>query len=601
MSSSFVSRVESVHPSYLHIHHKVSTKVQKVVNVFLDLLSSCAGPSGKIHVVRNNCGGHVIFTSTSTRLLESVFVTCPELKLVVAAVQSHLNQNSDCGLFMGCVCLQMIQLSVRSGIHFHIHRSLFDIFLHTIVDYVRSPDCKISVKADFTDIQVLLAYVRSVVTSKRLLNETRFESMKLSELIMKAFVESIPAHHSNMKIINSNGVYILDVVKSHIRESRIEHGLLLEYPELSAIGGLIDITSKLRLEVRDEFSTSSHVKVALFTCSMSGDMEEIMDVTFEATKLQFEHVENSVLDKMLNLCDCLEKCQVGLVLCQKVIHPKLKVVLRLKGILFIDRLGLQKIPYLQDLTGAHPIVSVLSTSNIIDHLGWIDSVSHVLVNDKSYLHLTRTSASVVTFILCAEWEEKLAELKNCVKTSLHGLYTLSKDQRLLAGGGCWQTHCSYVLKNKICMQLPDLAEQVGCTQAQILSSLAVFRSSLHHWVRSLSDSSEDVLVDLSSFHCWRVLKGRELQVTESEISSCCCGLKSVSTNILQDFDVISEHEHTSAFNSPNIDIKKTPVIDNMDFSNIILDNISPALQALERGVCAANVVLSIAVSISDKN
>lgn len=355
MSLLNMSRVESMRPSHLDVHCLDSPGLKKALDVFLNLLSSCAGPSGKIHVVRNSSGGHVTFTSVCARLLASMLVTFPELKLIVASVQSHLIQYSDCGLFMSCTCLQIIGSSVSSGIHFHVHKLLLESFVQIVVDYLTSSDCTVSVSADFTNIQILLAYVKSILTSKRLLNINSSNCCKLSELVMKAFVESIPAESAHIKIHHSDGVYILDVEGLDVNESHLEHGLLLEFPDLSGLGGTVDLESEIGVKNSGsgEVSSDGPVKVALFTCSLSGDMEEIVDAKFEVTIEQSELVENIALDKIINFCDYLEKHDVDLILCQKVIHPKIKASLRSKGILFADRLGSQKIPYLQDLTGKH--------------------------------------------------------------------------------------------------------------------------------------------------------------------------------------------------------------------------------------------------------
>lgn len=356
MNSSHVNHIDGIQPSRVDIDHINSPAVQKVFNIFLNLVSSCAGPSGKIHVLRNNCRGHVTFTSACTRLLSSIFVTRPELRLIVAAVQSHLARHNDCGLFMACMCLHVIKQSLTGDKLVHNQRLLLEKFVCMIIDYLQSDECVISVKADYSNVYVLLAYVRSILKSKHMLNLTDFESTRLSELVVKTFVESIPSQNSSSKLRHSDGVYILGIDNTELSESRLEYGLLLDFPEIPVVAGCVDLTSKVRLvdcERGEGRSESCGIKVALFTCSMSGDAEEVVDAVFEVTKQQSDLLECSVVDKMMELCDSLEKCSVGLVLCQKVIHPKVKSVLKSKSILFVDRLGLQKIPYLQDLTGRH--------------------------------------------------------------------------------------------------------------------------------------------------------------------------------------------------------------------------------------------------------
>ncbi|CAG5127398.1 unnamed protein product [Candidula unifasciata] len=599
MDSSKVICKDRILPSRLDIVDLNSPTVQKVVDIFLNLVSSCAGPSGKIHVLRNNCGGHVTFTSTCVRLLSSLSMTRPEMRLILAAVQSHLKQHKDCGLFMSCLCLHIIKLSLVADRLFHSQASLLENYVRIIIDYLQSVDCTISLKADFSNVYVLIAYVRSILKSKRILNLTNSENTRLSEVVVKTFVESIPTQNLSRKSRHSDGVYILGTENSDICESRLEHGLLLDFAEIPVVGGSVDLTLKVRSVTCEGSRGGCGIRVALFTCSMSGDVEEVVDAVFEVTQNQSDSLESCVLDKMLELCDSLDRCNVGLVLCQKVIHPKVKAVLKAKSILFVDRLGLQKIPYLQDLTGAQPIASVLASSDVGAYLGWVDSVSHVVVNHKGYLHVTRTSACVVTCILCASWEDRLAELKCCVQTCLQGLYSLSKEPRLLAGGGCWQAHCSYMLRDQVLKDLPMLAKEMECTDTQVLLSLAVFRSSLHRWVRSLARDTENVLVDLASLHCWRVPRGRETTTAGIETTQCCCGLKLAPVNSLPDFHILPEWEQISAFLASGADTKRSLVTENPHLTNVVLDNFPAAVQALERGVSTANMILSVGLVITD--
>lgn len=145
-----------------------------------------------------------------------------------------------------------------------------------------------------------------------------------------------------------------------------------------------------------------------------------------------------------------------------------------------------------------------------------------------------------------------------------------------------------------------LAKMTGCTETQVLLSLAVFRSSLHRWVRCLARDTENVLVDLSSYHCWRVPRGREATALHFETVPCCCRLKLTPINNLQDFHILPEHENVSAFLASIADAKNSSVTENGHFTNAVFDNFPAAVQALERGISTANLVLSIGLVINDK-
>jgi McKusick-Kaufman syndrome protein len=112
---------------------------------------------------------------------------------------------------------------------------------------------------------------------------------------------------------------------------------------MSALQGEQDL--KLRFEHPDR------LKVAVVCVSMSGDTDDALSNIREAEGCTIKSAGELVLSHMFQFCDWLLASQVGLLLCQKVIHPKVKAYLRKQGILFVERLGLPPMSYVQDLTG----------------------------------------------------------------------------------------------------------------------------------------------------------------------------------------------------------------------------------------------------------
>lgn len=343
-----MSRLEQYKSSDIFAYNAGSPTSLRSFTDFLKLLGSCVGPGGKIHMLRNKCGGSVTFTSSSCRILSGMSLSRPELKLVETAVQAHLKQHGDCGLFMACICLHLVYTSSTLQFNSRSLVYLYEMFVKDILEYLNGADCQLCVKADFSNLKVLLAYVRSIITSKTLLRSADHVSDTLSQLILQAFVESIPDLPGENKVRFSDGINVLCFENRLLRESRMEKGLLLEYPEFSALHGVKEINLKT---VALGIEGGLVVQVALFTCSLSGDAEEVTDATFEISSTAVEAVDKCVVIKFVEVVNRLENLNVGLVLCQKVIHPNLKVNLRTKGIMYVERIGSQMIPYLQDLTG----------------------------------------------------------------------------------------------------------------------------------------------------------------------------------------------------------------------------------------------------------
>ncbi|KAH9492703.1 hypothetical protein Btru_024223 [Bulinus truncatus] len=599
-NSVVMERMQTSKPSTIS---SLTSTSQQTRLKFCHLLKTCAGPLGKFHILRNGCGGHVTLTSSCSRLLSALSLSQPELRLIVSSVQSHLKQFYDCGLFMACNTLQLIHTSTELDIHFSTLNSLYGLFLKKLVDLIIGPNSSICLKADFTNLSVIIAYVRSIILSKSLATLTEFNCDQMSQLIVRAFLESIPETSSVRNNGLSDGIFIVGLDKQHIKDSHLHHGVLLEYPEILPMQGIVSLNIKTAKELHNndcgkETFVNSCVRVALITCSLSGDLDEVVDAVFEITQRQCEDVQNIILCKMIELCNELDQLNVGLLLCQKVIHPNVKTMLTSKGILFVERIGSQMIPYLQDITGAEPLTSFVIKSNIIDKLGQLTAVEHIVLADKSFLFLKRNLSPVVTLVVCEQWGERLAELKNCVTVAIHGLKSLIKEQRLLPGGGCWQIYCSYQLRYKMIMELKEISKQLNCSESHILSSLNTFLSSLHHWVYSIHPNCETLLVDPVSYHCWN---SDETLYSPfgSDYTVCCCGMKSVSKCDLEHFYVIARNENVS-WQSFQM-VKNVVIEDNPLQSNLILDNYLASKEALIRSIFTANLVLSIDKYIVDSN
>ena len=118
--------------------------------------------------------------------------------------------------------------------------------------------------------------------------------------------------------------------------------------------------------------------------------------------------------------------------------------------MWLDRLGSQVVPYVLDLTGAVPLSTIVTWDDLGDFLGCVTSVTLRQERGQGYLHLTCEDSPVVTFRMCGPTEEKLEELKMCVKASLKGLGHVVRDKKLLGGGGCWQVKVAHALRGKVC-------------------------------------------------------------------------------------------------------------------------------------------------------
>ena len=349
-----MSRQVGKQEAHLSLHTISSSDTHQALHRFCDLFKACAGPYGKTHAVTNMSRGHLTVTGSCGRLLSALSISRPELKLITSAVTAHFQYWRDGGLFMIHTVCRLILLGSDIDISRHTLQSLFDTFVDIIITHFNMTGCCVKVDANLDDLNVLLAYVRSVLSSKSLLNLTDTECDLLSQCVLKAFLDSVPTEETCSK---SDRVYCVTVENQHYSDSCVESGLLLLFPDKKVYSGTQELQLRmcaLDRNTRDLFGLHGYengIKVALISCSLSGDFEEMIQAHFEVTKSEEEKVQAMAVEKLLKFCEFLEETGVGILLCQKVIHPKVKAKLRSYNICFLDRLGAQAIPYVQDLTG----------------------------------------------------------------------------------------------------------------------------------------------------------------------------------------------------------------------------------------------------------
>lgn len=280
-------------------------------------------------------------TTSASRLLSAMSFSQPCLRLIVSAVQGHLRNHYDGGLLVGSLCLHLILNAVDlENVSKKCVREVYEVLFNLVDEYLNSDDCPVSVNVDTSNVKVMLAYVQSILAAKPVCGLRPASAQHLSQLALKAFLNSVP---DTPKSFFSDRVFTLQFDKTDITSSEILEGLLLEWPEKSTLLGAQELHT-IRV-------SSQEVRVALVIVSMSGDAEEFMTNKAEAQEQVIQSAADLMMKRMLAFCDWLHDHQVGLLLCQKVIHPKVKSHLRQKGVLFVERLGLQPMGYIQDLTG----------------------------------------------------------------------------------------------------------------------------------------------------------------------------------------------------------------------------------------------------------
>lgn len=397
-----------------------NTDISEKLRLFLQLLRSCFGPTGRLKQIRNNIGGHVVTTSTSSVLLPAISSSQPLINLIKSSIWNHVSRFSDCGLFAAVLCLSLIERAKQSGLGRHVVIGINKHLLALCAGYLQREDCGCKVKLDFSSSQNLITLARSVICSKPACVLTEPEVLHISRLCVQAFVQTVPC--SSPGTVRLGNIVTVSVEGLPVLNSAVFSGLMVEMP--------------------DSFSPSqvesprlNPLRTVLFSASLAGDLSEVGDGNIEVaagvdTDLQ-------ILDQLMDVGRQVVRDEAKLFLCQKVVHPVLQQYLRSHGVLVVDRVGIalmeplaqltggsssltpphnvlkysQNIIFLSPLTGAHP-VAALHTAIPAKAYGKVREVSVRQFGSKKMLHLHPVAESVIcTRILCHRNETMLSELK----------------------------------------------------------------------------------------------------------------------------------------------------------------------------------------------
>ena len=317
--------------------------LQQALKALCGLMEQAMGPQGTVIPITNSIGGPVTFTTSCSRLLQAMSCTRPVIKLVVAAVESHLHRFGDGGLLTGVLCLRLIlnALNMDQSIGMQSVIKVYKLMLSFAEDIFKGSNSPV-VPMDMSRLSFLLTCIRCILTSKPACMLRPEKAEFLSQLVLKAFLMSLP--DSTIRSYKSDRLVIVGIDGRDVFASSVFDGILLTWPEHSFLYTESDDVQY--------FESSTCVRVALVSVSMSGDVDdELLSCETEASPFDVSSVSDAIMKDLLGFCDQLHKDNVKLLFCQKVIHPYIKTYIHSLGIIFMDRLGLSSLRYVEDLAG----------------------------------------------------------------------------------------------------------------------------------------------------------------------------------------------------------------------------------------------------------
>ena len=282
MSNSTEKRSRTVHKeqSDLHIATLDDQYTRQCLATLREVMRTCYGPHGKIHMVHNNTGGHITFTGCSGRLLQVLSVNNALTRVVKTSLESHLSRNSDGALFCGMLCLLLVENSLKLENDNDVHRQLltdiYEVLLTECLQCLNSSDFQARTQLDFSSIDMSLSYIKTAIQSKLISCGLRIEDLDhFAPLILKTFLEVYSPSG------NLGTIHYLTIEGLPAKESKRLNGVLFEMPS-------IPVYRKDPLKVKRiaDGPEKGQIRIVLVLTSMSGDTEELPEATYELSHLQ---------------------------------------------------------------------------------------------------------------------------------------------------------------------------------------------------------------------------------------------------------------------------------------------------------------------------
>ncbi|NWZ96239.1 TCPB protein, partial [Nesospiza acunhae] len=571
-----MSRLEAKKPPLFISKPLTRDAVSQSLSLLSGILKSSYGPTGRLKQLHNGVGGCVCTTSQSSALLGHLSLSQPVLRVLTASVRNHVSRFSDCGLFTAILCCGFIEnfrsLNVAPFTVIKISKHLLSLCM----DHLKSEACGCRVSVDFSSVETLVCLVRSILTSKPacMLNKTEVDH--LTSLVLKAFIFTVPCHVETNAVLGK--CVVIPVKGGRVVDSTVLPGLLIEAPEI-----------QLGKPVAVKRTGSNMIKIALFSVSMSGDgsnPEEGTIVVHHGVSL-----EVSELNQLLNVGKQLVKDEVGLVVCQKVMHPSLKQYLKEQGVVAVDRAGLSLMEPLGRVTGNRPpIASIHSLPP-----GCYGSLRDLCIESfasKHFLHLIPGDTVICSLILCNRSETAWDELKRICETAEHVLQLTVKEPLALLGGGCTETHLASYIRHKSSGLPASTLRDLGCSQTQYRLVAEGFCRSLESVARSLSHDGEEVLTDVVYGHCWFVPPGSPCVSRWSDlVSKCGCGVSGSTEDLSWSFLQAGSPVLQGCPQEPSVKVADLRA----------LDCFAAKCSGLQVALETANLILDLSYIIEDQN
>ena len=344
------ARIASKESSELYISPLEDQGTIQSLASLCNLFITCIGSHGCGKLIHNHCGGQVTITSDCSRLLESLSLSKPVIKLVILPIKDHVRLYSDAGLLVGIFSLTLIMDALRLDIHRRLVTDVYDIALKVCIDIIEADWFSLKLRVSPNDDVMLMNLISSMYLSKSSCLLFDNDLAHICHLTLDGYRKN---KDGNPSPGCSTSLVYITLDGQPPSQSKLLPGVIYDSPSIPTYRH-----TPLQLKLNE----NNLISIALVETSLSGDSESFLDVTYELT--HDIDMSATVLTQLEQFTVAAVDAGVGMVICQKVVHPKLKKFLKQQGVLVLDRLGRVLFEAVHKLSGKYMYIHNINLKSV---------------------------------------------------------------------------------------------------------------------------------------------------------------------------------------------------------------------------------------------
>ncbi|CAL1278327.1 unnamed protein product [Larinioides sclopetarius] len=536
------------------------------LKILIKVIGTCIGPQAKLKLLRHEEGGSVTLTSSSQRLFQLMSVKNIFSKIIISAAKSQLKSFSDGGLFCVLLILRTIHHALSIEYPLPVIGTIYEYYANLYTECLNHKDNLCVINVDFSNFWHLRSIVHSILGSKPGCVLTSENKNLLACLILEAYLTIVPPPCT---LLDDYNIRILNLESFNVNHSKLFKGALVPLSKVDASC------------FQNKKNGTGPFRIALFMTSLAGDaylpIKNLeMSSSVSVANLILKHMEG-IIKKVI-----LEK--PSFVLCQKVIHPKLKKLLQNSGVWTLDRLGTETTKYIQIISGGSANASLASEISY----GSISSFEIQQIGGKTFLLLNSEETPVVSLVMGHYNAEASAELQVVCRQAISTLFHILQSNKICLGGGCTEIYTAHLWATKVKNLWSTIQNETECTLGQLQETFSIFLKSVTDISVAIHQGSQlDFVTEHVYGHLWKLRDGQ----FPSGMDHCACG-----QNVALDIDSWSflSDIGKSFVNS------KAKVVENSAFPDLlVLDELSCKVNALSLGFETASLLLRTSVCVNN--